>query len=111
MTLNKVVSRNNTDTDSCVCDLPFDCGEQQFSNPDHVIEQMIYGVTDNRLTSREKEILQLVISGKTNKEIAHSLCRTERTIEYHRNRLMHKLNTHNMAELLKKAISIGMTSL
>ena len=64
-------------------------------------------IISERLTKREAEILQLVVSGKTNKEIARMVCRTQRTIEYHRNRLMRKLDAHNAAELVKRAIAIG----
>ncbi|MBW8002034.1 MAG: response regulator transcription factor [Planctomycetes bacterium] len=60
------------------------------------------------LTKRESEILRLIVSGMTNKEIARKLCRAQRTVEYHRNRLMCKLKTRNMAELVKCAISMGM---
>ncbi len=59
------------------------------------------------LTRREAEILQLIVSGKTNKEVSQVLCRSERTIEYHRNRLMRKLNAHNAAGLVKQAIAMG----
>jgi len=59
------------------------------------------------LTRREAEILQLIVSGKTNKEISQVLCRSERTIEYHRNRLMRKLDAHNAAGLVKQAIAMG----
>ena len=61
------------------------------------------------LTKRETEILKLIVSSKTNKEIARILCRTQRTIEYHRNRLMRKLNAHNIADLIKRAIAMGIT--
>ena len=53
------------------------------------------------LTKRESEILRLIVSGMTNKEIARKLCRAQRTVEYHRNRLMRKLKTRNMVELIK----------
>ena len=59
------------------------------------------------LTRREAEIMRLVVAGKSNKEISHILCRTQRTIEYHRNRLMHKLKVHNVAGLVKRAIAMG----
>jgi two-component system secretion response regulator SsrB len=65
---------------------------------------------DEPLTKRETEILHLVVSGKTNKEIAQMLCRTERTIEYHRNSLMRKLDVHNAAELVRRAIAVGIVS-
>lgn len=61
------------------------------------------------LTRREAQILQLIVSGKTNKEIGRKLCRTERTIEYHRNRLYRKLDAHNAAELVRHAIAMGIT--
>jgi DNA-binding NarL/FixJ family response regulator len=59
------------------------------------------------LTKRETEVLQWVVSGKTNKEIARILCRTERTVEYHRNRLMRKVGAHSAADLVKRAILMG----
>jgi len=63
--------------------------------------------TASLLTKRESEILELIVAGNTNKEIARQLCRNERTIEYHRNRLMRKLNAHNAADLVKRAIIMG----
>lgn len=59
------------------------------------------------LTKREAEILHFIVAGKTNKQIARMLCRTERTVEYHRNRLMRKLNAHSAADLVKRAIAMG----
>ena len=59
------------------------------------------------LTGRETQILQMVVSGRTNKEIAIKICRTERTVEYHRNRLMRKLGAHNAADLVSRAITMG----
>jgi DNA-binding CsgD family transcriptional regulator len=60
------------------------------------------------LTKREGEILQLIVSGQTNKQIAQFLTRSERTVEFHRNRLMRKLGAHNAAELVKSAMAIGL---
>ena len=59
------------------------------------------------LTKREIQILQSILAGKTNKQIARAFSRSCRSIEYHRNRLMQKLNAHNAAELVKRAIAIG----
>ena len=59
------------------------------------------------LTKRETEILKLIIAGKTNKKIAKEICRTERTVEYHRNRLMRKLGAHSVVDLVKRAITMG----
>jgi DNA-binding CsgD family transcriptional regulator len=60
------------------------------------------------LTKREEEILQMIVSGQTNKQIAQCLSRSERTVEFHRNRLMRKLGAHNAAELVKSAIAMGL---
>ena len=59
------------------------------------------------LTKRESEVLRLIVAGKTNKKIAQKLYRTERTVEYHRNKLMHKFGAGNAAELVKRAIAMG----
>lgn len=55
----------------------------------------------NLLTAREREIMFLVISGKTNKEIAKGLGISPRTVEVHRSRIMLKTNTSNLIELLE----------
>jgi len=62
------------------------------------------------LTKREMQILKLIVAGKTNKKIAQELYRSERTIEYHRNSLIHKLGVHNTADLVKRAIAAGIVS-
>jgi len=59
------------------------------------------------LTRREVQILHSILSGKTNKQIALMLSRSRRTIEYHRNRLMRKLNARNTVELVKRAVAMG----
>ena len=59
------------------------------------------------LTKREGEILRLIIGGHTNKQIARRLSRSERTVEFHRNRLMRKMAAHNAAELVRHAICMG----
>ena len=63
--------------------------------------------SDVVLTNREGEILRLIIGGHTNKQIARRLSRSERTVEYHRNRLMRKLAAHNAAELVKRSLVMG----
>ena len=59
------------------------------------------------LTKREVQILRSILAGKTNKQIAIMLSRSRRTIEYHRNRLMRKLNARNTVELVKRAVAMG----
>lgn len=56
------------------------------------------------LTNREKEILKLIASGFTNKEIANKLFISIKTVETHRARIMEKLGIHNTASLVKYAI-------
>lgn len=53
------------------------------------------------LTRREKEVVELIVEGKTNKEIAHALHITCSTVELHRANLLSKLHVKNTAELIK----------
>ena len=57
-----------------------------------------------RLTSREREVLQLLAEGRANKEIAAALGITTKTAETHRARIMAKLELHSMSELVRYAI-------
>jgi len=61
------------------------------------------------LTDRETQILQSILAGMTNKQIARALSRSQRTVEYHRNRLMQKLRARSAAELVRLAIIAGIT--
>ena len=63
------------------------------------------------LTSREREILQLIAEGYHTKEIASSLNLSMKTIETHRYHIMKKLDLHTVAKLTKYAIREGLTSL
>lgn len=56
------------------------------------------------LTDREKEILQLLAEGKSNKEVATLLDLSLYTVETHRSNLMQKLNLHNTAEIVLYAV-------
>ena len=63
------------------------------------------------LTSREREVLQLLSEGMQSKEIATTLNISVRTIETHRRQIMDKLDIHSISELTKYAIRQGITSL
>lgn len=63
--------------------------------------------SENSLTSRERQILQLVAEGNATKEIARLLNLTVKTVESHRNRLMRKLDTGNIAGLVRHAVRQG----
>ena len=56
------------------------------------------------LTDREKEILQLLAEGNSNKEVAVALDLSTYTVETHRTRIMQKLNLHNSAEIVLYAV-------
>ena len=57
-----------------------------------------------RLTARQREVLQLVTEGRSNKEISTMLGVTTKTAETHRSQIMAKLNLHSMSELVRYAI-------
>ena len=63
------------------------------------------------LTRNETKILQLIIDGKSNKEIANLLHRSARTVEVHRTHLMHKLGVDNLVDLVKRVASMGLVDL
>lgn len=63
------------------------------------------------LSSREKEVLQLLAEGQNTKEIAAQLNVSSKTIETHRQRIMQKLNLFSVAELTQYAIREGLTQL
>jgi len=60
--------------------------------------------TKNGLTPREREVLQLIAEGYTNKEIAEILCIAIKTVQAHRANLMEKLDLHSKGDLIKYAI-------
>ena len=60
------------------------------------------------LTSREREVLQLIAEGKTNKEIANILTLSVYTVESHRGRIMEKLNLHSGSDVVRFALRNGL---
>ncbi len=75
------------------------------------IKELQSDLSDSRLTTREREVLQLVSEGKSTKEIADLLHVSIKTIEKHREHIMRKLNIHNIAELTKYALRFGISYL
>ena len=63
------------------------------------------------LTAREREILQLIAEGSTNKEIGKKLFISTKTVEAHRAHIMKKLDIHEVARLVKFAIKKGLVDL
>jgi DNA-binding NarL/FixJ family response regulator len=75
--------------------------------PDHSwATSMPYG----QLTSRQREILQLIAEGHTTKDIAQCLNLSARTVETHRTELMQRLDIHDVAGLVRYAIRTGLVS-
>lgn len=65
---------------------------------------------DNQLTSKERQVLQLVAEGNATKEIAKIMNLTSKTIESHRYRLMKKLGSTNIAGMVRHAVRLGLVS-
>ena len=63
------------------------------------------------LSSRERQILQLVVEGKVSSEIGTMLFLSPKTVDTYRSRMMHKLGIRDIPALVKFAIKQGMTQL
>jgi DNA-binding NarL/FixJ family response regulator len=59
------------------------------------------------LTTREREVIQLLAEGKTSKEVAVALNLSVKTAETHRTNLMRKLDLHSIADLTRYAVRNG----
>ena len=60
------------------------------------------------LTPRERQVFNLIVRGKINKQIAYELGTTERTVKAHRHQVMEKMQVHSLAELVSNAERLGM---
>lgn len=78
----------------------------------NIIQESLWGTKASRydipLTKREKEILELISEGLSNKEIADQLCISLRTVETHRFNIVQKLDVKNTAALIKEATKRGL---
>lgn len=79
---------------------------------DYVRQMRKRGLEDSYelLTAREREVLQLLAEGRSNKEIAGRLNLSTYTVETHRSNLMEKLNLHGIPELILYAVRKGIIS-
>jgi two-component system response regulator FixJ len=59
-----------------------------------------------QLTDREREVMDLIVAGKANKVIAYELSISPRTVEIHRSRVMEKMAAANLADLVRKVLSL-----
>jgi DNA-binding NarL/FixJ family response regulator len=81
---------------------------------DAYLRKMETGKTEtpfDLLTDREREVLQLIAEGYTNREVAKALFISVKTVEAHRAHIMQKLNIHDIAKLVKYAIQKGLVDL
>lgn len=79
----------------------------------HVVSDYVRRVnadpeSSNRLTPRQREIWQLIAEGYTTKEIAGKLGISIKTVETHRSQLMERLDTHDVAGLVRLAVKTGL---
>jgi FixJ family two-component response regulator len=63
------------------------------------------------LTPREREVLQHVVAGQLNKQIAADLGTVEKTIKVHRSRVMEKMGVRSLADLVRMAERFGTTAI
>lgn len=92
------------------------CSGGRFLSPrisKRVIESYFESVANNsspleHLTSRQREILQLIAEGKSTKEIAYVLSLSIKTVEAHRAQLMVRVNIHDVPGLVRYAMHVGL---
>jgi DNA-binding NarL/FixJ family response regulator len=79
---------------------------------DYLRQMQQRGVEDSYelLTSREREILQMLAEGKSNKDVANLLNLSLHTVETHRSNILQKLNLHSVPELILYAVRKGIVS-
>ncbi len=97
--INKLASKINILNNTALQDL----GSMNNENDDGT-----ENYNDNLLSNREKQVLKLICESKTNKSIAVNLRISEQTVKVHRKNIMKKLDIHNVTDLLKYAIKIGL---
>ena len=78
-----------------------------FIDPD-LAESIERGARFSTLTERERQTLNMIVSGKSNKEIAQILNISPKTVDKHRTSLMGKLDVHSLAELMARALQEGL---
>ena len=85
--------------------------EEAFSQEKHNRQELVRRVASQQLleelTPREKEVMELVVMGRHNREIAPQLGISVRTVEVHKARLMAKLGVDNVADLVRIAMRGG----
>lgn len=83
----------------------------EFSRKDRLEYSEVENIHDrmDSLTPRELEVMGLVVAGKLNKQIAYDMDISEKTVKVHRGRVMTKMQTDSLAELVRMAERAGLT--
>jgi len=90
----------------------FSAGVRALLKEDYIYRLRKFGADDTYelLTAREREVLQLVAEGRSNKEVANLLGLSLYTVETHRTHILQKLNLHSVPELILYAVRKGIIS-
>jgi DNA-binding NarL/FixJ family response regulator len=75
---------------------------------DELVDLIEQAEAANSLTARERQVLAMIVAGKSNKEIASELFLSPKTVDKHRTSLMNKLEVHSVAQLMAKAVRDGL---
>ncbi len=81
--------------------------EHYLRDQSHTLEREQATSRRNRLTPREREVLDQVVTGRTSKEIARELGASHRTIEIHRRNLMEKMQAATLADLIRMRLLVA----
>ena len=80
--------------------------ENDRKNRDSLVEREVIEERIEKLTPREKQVMELVVQGKANKVIAGDLEVSQRTVEIHRARVMEKMQVRSVAQLVRMVLQI-----
>ncbi len=83
---------------------------REFAHQKNISKAQAVDDDPDRLTARQAEVLELVVQGKTYKEIASALTITERTVKYHMQEILQKLHLRNRAEVIAYAVREGLVA-
>lgn len=84
---------------------------ETLSNHDADSNEALVRSRFTQLSDREREVLLLVVAGLPNKSIGHNLAISPRTVEVHRANIMNKMHARNLPDLVRMAISAGLSSI
>ena len=92
-----------------LCTLVRDCLERAAQRAQSEAAERSAAERVERLTARERQVLELIVAGRLNKQIADDLSISIKTVEAHRANIMDKLGARTMADLMKTALAAKQT--